>query len=133
MDEKKLIAEAKKIRNRSYSPYSNFKVGAALLGNSGKVYYGTNVENSSLSLGVCAERVALLKAVCSGEKEFTKIAIVASGENLITPCGLCRQALFEFSPGMKIICSNLKGKVRKFTLKGLLPHPFKDAKKKGRR
>lgn len=130
MQDKELISEAKKARKSSYSPYSNFKVGAALLAKSGKVYTGTNVENSSFGLGVCAERLALFKAVSSGEKDFTKIAIIASGEKPITPCGLCRQVLFEFSPNMKVICSNLKGKVKRFTLKQFLPYPFKCKKKR---
>jgi len=129
-EDKKLILEAKKARQRSYAPYSNFSVGAALLAKSGKVFSGANVENSSFALTACAERVALYKAINSGEKDFTKIAVVASGKKLITPCGLCRQVLFEFSPQIKIICSNLKGKVKKFTLKQLLPHPYGYEKKR---
>jgi cytidine deaminase len=132
-EDKKLIQRAKKARENSYSPYSNFKVGAALLGRSGNIYTGTNVENSSFGLGVCAERLALLKAVSSGEKDFSKIAIIAAGEKPITPCGLCRQALFEFSPDMKVICSNLRGKVKRLTLKQLLPYPFQYRKRKGKR
>lgn len=130
MDDKKLISEAKKARVNSHTPYSNFRVGAAILARSGRVYTGTNVENSSFGLGICAERLALLKAVSSGENDFTRIAVIASGEEPITPCGLCRQVLFEFSPNMKVICSNLKGKVKRFTLRQLLPYPFKCRKKK---
>jgi len=131
--DKELILEAKKAMKSAYASYSNFKVGAALLSSSGKVFTGANLENSSFGLTVCAERVALYKALSSGEKEFTKIAVTASAEKPITPCGLCRQALFEFSPDLKVICSNLKGKVRKFTLKQLLPHPFGyDRKRKGK-
>ncbi len=131
--DKELILEAKKAMKLAYAPYSNFKVGAALLSSSGKVFTGANLENSSSGLTVCAERVALYKALSSGGKEFTKIAVIASAEKPITPCGLCRQALFEFSPDLKVICSNLKGKVRKFTLKQLLPHPFSyDKKRKGK-
>ncbi|MDP2960744.1 MAG: cytidine deaminase [candidate division Zixibacteria bacterium] len=131
--DKKLILEAKKAMKLAYAPYSNFKVGVALLSSSGKVFTGANLENSSFGLTVCAERVALYKALSSGGKEFTKIAVIASAEKPITPCGLCRQALFEFSPDLKVICSNLKGKVRKFTLKQLLPHPFSyDKKRKGK-
>jgi cytidine deaminase len=130
VEDKNLILEAKKAMKSAYAPYSNFKVGAALLSRSGKVFSGANLENSSFVLTVCAERIALYKALSLGEKDFTKIAIVASSEKPITPCGLCRQALFEFSPDIKVICSNLKGKVRKFTLKQLLPHPFSYDKKK---
>ena len=131
-EDKNLILEAKKAIKSAYAPYSNFEVGAALLSRDGKVFTGANLENSSFGITVCAERVALYKALSSGEKDFIKIAIVASAEKPITPCGLCRQALFEFSPDLKVICSNMKGKVRKYTLKQLLPHPFNYDKRKGK-
>jgi len=130
MDNRKLILEAKKARENSYAPYSNFKVGAALLAKSGKVYTGANLENSSFGQTVCAERLALYKAVSAGEKDFKKIAIVAPGAKPVTPCGICRQALFEFSPELEVVCANLRGKVKKYTLKQLLPHPFKYEKRK---
>ncbi|MCJ7497831.1 MAG: cytidine deaminase [candidate division Zixibacteria bacterium] len=130
--DKELILEAKKAMKLAYAPYSNFKVGAALLSRNGEVFTGANLENSSFGLTVCAERVALYRALSSGEKNYIKIAIVALAEKPITPCGLCRQALFEFSPDLKVICSNMKGKVKKYTLKQLLPHPFNYDKRKGK-
>jgi len=129
-DDKKLISEAEKARKNAYAPYSKFSVGAALLSRNGKVYTGANLENSSFGQTVCAERLALYKAVSVGEKDFKKIAIVASGAKPVTPCGICRQALFEFSPELEVVCANLRGKVKKYTLKQLLPHPFKYEKKK---
>ncbi|HVP35487.1 MAG TPA: cytidine deaminase [Terriglobales bacterium] len=133
MDDQKLILEAKKARENSHAPYSNFKVGAALLAKSGKVYSGANLENSSFGQTVCAERLALYKAVSAGDKVFKKIAIVASGTKPVTPCGICRQALFEFAPDLEVICSNLQGKVKKYTLKQLLPFPFKYEKRKSKK
>lgn len=129
-EDRKLVLEAKKARKNSYAPYSNFKVGAALLAGSGKVYTGANLENSSFGQTVCAERVALYKAVSAGGKDFKKIAIVAPGAEPVTPCGICRQALFEFSPELEVVCANLRGQVKKYTLKQLLPHPFKYEKRK---
>ncbi|MDP3026013.1 MAG: cytidine deaminase [candidate division Zixibacteria bacterium] len=129
-EDRKLVLEAKKTRKNSYAPYSNFKVGAALLARSGKVYTGANLENSSFGQTVCAERLALYKAVSDGEKDFKKIAIVAPGAEPVTPCGICRQALFEFAPQLEVLSVNLKGKVRKYTLRELLPYPFKYEKKK---
>ena len=124
MTEKELIEKAKRARLGAYAPYSNFKVGAALLTKSGKVYTGANVENSTFGLTVCAERVAVFKAVAGGDKEFTKIAVVADKNSPITPCGACRQVLSEFVKDLKIVCANLKGKVDRYTLKELLPEAF---------
>jgi len=125
MNDEKLIEEAKKARDLAYAPYSKFKVGAALLTKDGKVYKGANVENSSYGLSMCAERVALFCAVSSGEKNFSKIAIVADSEQPITPCGACRQTLLEFNGNLEIICATTKGKIKKYRLKELLPKPFK--------
>jgi cytidine deaminase len=124
MTEKELIQKAKKARLKAYAPYSNFKVGAALLTRGGRVYTGANVENSSDGLTVCAERAAVLKAVNEGDKEFVKIAVVADRNPPITPCGACRQVLSEFTRDLKIICANLRGDVKKYTLKELLPEAF---------
>jgi cytidine deaminase len=125
MENKKLIQEAKKARGNAYAPYSKFKVGAALLTKKGKVYTGANVENSSYGLSMCAERVALFGAVSSGEKEFSKLVIVADTKKPITPCGACRQILLEFCDDLEIISATVKGKVKRFTLKELYPFPFK--------
>lgn len=124
MTEKELIEKAKRARLRAYAPYSDFKVGAALLTKSGKVYTGANVENSTFGLTVCAERIAVFKAVNNGDNEFAKIAVVADKNQPVTPCGACRQVLSEFVKDLKIVCANLKGKVDRYTLKELLPEAF---------
>jgi len=124
MREKELIEKAKRARLKAYAPYSNFKVGAALLTKSGKVYTGANVENSVFGLTVCAERVAVFKAVNKGEKNFVKIVVVADKNPPVTPCGACRQVLSEFAKDLKIVCANLKGKVERYSLRELLPEAF---------
>jgi cytidine deaminase len=124
MTDRDLIEKAKRARLKAYAPYSNFKVGAALLTKTGKVYTGANVENSSDGLTVCAERAAVLKAVNEGDKDFVKIAVVADRNQPITPCGACRQVLSEFARNLKVICANLRGDVKKYTLKELLPEAF---------
>jgi cytidine deaminase len=125
VENKKLIQEAKKARGNAYAPYSKFKVGAALLTKKDKVYTGANVENSSYGLSMCAERVALFGAVSSGEKEFSKLAIVADTKEPVTPCGACRQILLEFCDDLEIISATIKGKIKRYTLKELYPFPFK--------
>jgi len=125
MEDKKLIQKAAEARKKAYAPYSKFKVGAALLTKKGKVYTGANVENSSYGLSMCAERVALFDAVSSGEKEFSRLVIVANTRNPITPCGACRQILLEFCDDLEIISATIKGKAKGFTLKELYPFPFK--------
>ncbi len=124
MKNSELVKKAKKARLRAYAPYSKFKVGAALLAKSGKVYTGANVENASFCLTICAERVALFKAVANGEKNFVKIAVVADKNEPVTPCGACRQVFSEFASDLKIICVNLKGKTKRYTLRKLLPETF---------
>jgi cytidine deaminase len=124
MTDEELIRKAKKARLKAYAPYSRFRVGAALLTKTGKVYTGANVENSSDGLTVCAERAAVLKAVNEGDKDFVKIAVVADKNPPIAPCGACRQVLSEFAKDLKIICANLRGDVRKYALKELLPEAF---------
>ncbi|PIR25886.1 MAG: cytidine deaminase [Deltaproteobacteria bacterium CG11_big_fil_rev_8_21_14_0_20_42_23] len=129
--QKKLIAKAKIIRKKAYAPYSKFQVGAALETKSGKVFLGCNVENASYGLTDCAERVAVMKAVSEGSKSFSRIAIVANTDGPIAPCGICRQILFEFSPKMEVIMTNLKGDVSVACLSDLLPGAFeKSAVKK---
>jgi len=98
ISDKDLIEKARKAKEFAYSPYSKFPVGAAILAKSGKVYTGCNIENSSFGLSICAERVALFKAVSVGEKEFVKLAVVGPENSSVFPCGACRQVLFEFAP-----------------------------------
>ena len=114
-----LIAVAWEARERAYAPYSNFKVGAALLSADGQVFQGCNVENISYGLTVCAERVAIGAAVAQGVTRFDKVAVVADTKEPVSPCGACRQVLAEF--GVKtIILANKQGSVE-FSLEELLP------------
>ncbi len=121
---KELIEAAREVRERAYAPYSNFKVGAAVRTKSGKIYTGCNVESASYGLTVCAERVAVWKAVSEGEKEFTDIAVVADTEDLTPPCGVCRQIIWEFGGDIPITFSNLNGKVETVKMSELLPRAF---------
>ncbi len=128
-DIKKLVTAACDQRVHSYSPYSNFRVGAALLGKSGTVYLGTNVENASFGLSICAERSAVVQAVSAGEREFAAIAICADGPTPTAPCGACRQVLLEFGPELPVILagdSGLEGELLELTVGELLPHAFFD-------
>jgi cytidine deaminase len=131
MKESELIKKAKNARLKAYAPYSHFKVGAALLTKSGKVYTGANVENSTYGLTVCAERIAVFKAVNNGDKDFVKIVVVADKNPPITPCGACRQVLSEFAKDLQVVCVNLKGKIERYSLKELLPEAFENKKHDG--
>lgn len=117
-----LIQQARQAREHAYAPYSKFKVGAALRGRSGKVYTGSNVENASFGLTMCAERVALGHAVSEGEREFEEIAVVT--ENGAAPCGACRQVLREFSPRLRVVMADTDGHARAKSLAELLPDDF---------
>lgn len=124
MTDQELVKEAQEARTMAYAKYSHFAVGAALLGRSGKVYPGCNVENSSFSLTCCAERVALFRAVCEGEKEFDRIAVVGPEEQELLPCGACLQALFEFAPELTVITFDGRT-IRRYPLGDLLPKGFR--------
>jgi cytidine deaminase len=117
-----LIASAKAVRERAYALYSNFRVGAALLGRSGQVYTGCNVENAAYGPSICAERSAIFKAVSEGERDFEAIAIVT--ENGVSPCGTCRQVMLEFAPNMTVIIADIHGNTRLATVRVLLPDGF---------
>src|SRR5882724_10562230 len=122
----KLIQAAAKAREGSVSPYSKFKVGAALLTKAGEIIGGANVESASYGLTCCAERVALFKALTGGKKKFTAVAVVARCDGGPMPCGACRQLLREYAPDAKVFIADsddLKA-IRKFTVKGLLPSAF---------
>jgi cytidine deaminase len=125
MTDSDLVAQAQQARERAYAPYSSFPVGAALLGRSGRVYTGCNVENAAYPLVTCAERTAVTKAVSEGEREFQAIAVVtATGA---TPCGACRQILREFSGlegKLRVIVADTDGNTRTFTIAELLPEGF---------
>jgi len=126
IDSKKLVAAATKARLGSVSPYSKFRVGAALLTKSGEIIGGANVESASYGLTCCAERVALFKALTEGEKNFVAIAIVARWDGGPMPCGACRQLLAEYAPNAKVFIadSDRPEKIRAFTVKNLLPAAF---------
>ena len=119
-----MVTAAIQARERARAAFSNFKVGAALEGVSGSVYTGCNVENATYGLTVCAERVAVFKALSEGESRFSRIAVVADTENLTPPCGACRQILWEFCGDIEIILANLHGKTETLRLASLFPRPF---------
>jgi cytidine deaminase len=120
----KLIEAAVKVRENAHAPYSNFKVGAAVETKSGKIFTGCNVENASYGLTVCAERIAIFKAISEGETEFTRIAVVADTPELTPPCGACRQIIWEFCGDVPVIFSNLDGEMETVQMKELLPRAF---------
>ncbi|HLM62508.1 MAG TPA: cytidine deaminase [Pyrinomonadaceae bacterium] len=119
-----LIETAKQVRERAYAPYSNFRVGAAVRTKNGKIFSGCNIESAAYSGTVCAERVAVWKAVSEGEKEFECIAVVADTPDLTPPCGVCRQILWEFCGDVPVTFANLKGDVETVQMKDLLPRAF---------
>jgi cytidine deaminase len=123
-DDNKLIEAARAAREKAHAPYSNFRVGAAVRTKAGKIYTGCNIENASYGLTLCAERVAIFKAVSEGEHEFEAIAVVCDTEKLTPPCGPCRQIIWEFAGDIPVILSNLKGNVERETAAKLLPRPF---------
>ncbi|MBL7183166.1 MAG: cytidine deaminase [Anaerolineae bacterium] len=122
MDYQALIAKAIEAREKAHVPYSHFAVGAALLARSGRIYTGCNVENASYGLSICAERVAVFKAVSEGERDFEAIAVV-TGKG-VTPCGACRQVLLEFGEDIQVIVADDAGRYRVFDLQELLPEAF---------
>ena len=119
-----LIARALEVRENACAAYSNYKVGAALCAASGKIYTGCNVENSTYGLTVCAERVALWKALSEGERAFTQIAVVTASESPASPCGACRQLLWEFCGDIEVILANLEGFRQTLRLAEIFPRPF---------
>ena len=124
ISDKELYRIAKGMLKNAYAPFSKYPVGAALLGKSGKVYTGVNVENSSYGGTICAERTACVKAVSEGEREFVKIAIaIKKGE--ASPCGICRQFLFEFAPDLKVITGEDEDHLHSVSLKKLLAGGFR--------
>ncbi|MFO0682937.1 MAG: cytidine deaminase [Sandaracinus sp.] len=119
-----LLAQAWAARERSYAPYSQYRVGAALQAEDGRVFVGTNVENASYGLAICAERSAIAAAVVAGARRFTAVAIVSGGAHPASPCGMCRQVLAEFPPGFVVRCVSEAGETLESTTEALLPHAF---------
>ena len=119
-----LIDAAREARERALAPFSKFRVGAAVLANDGRVFTGCNIENASYGLTVCAERVAVWKALSEGARHFTRLAVVADTEQLTPPCGACRQIVWEFCGDVPVALANLKGDVQHVRMSELFPRPF---------
>jgi cytidine deaminase len=119
-----LVAAAKLARENAHAPFSNFRVGAAVRANSGRVFGGCNVENATYGLTLCAERVAIFKAISEGERGFDAIAVSTDTETLTPPCGACRQIIWEFCGDVPVILSNLNGKTETIHMRDLFPKPF---------
>ena len=124
MTSEQLVQAALDARLNAVAPYSNFKVGAALLTSEGKVYTGCNVENATYGLSVCAERVALWKALSEGERNFSRIVVATDSPRPAPPCGACRQLLWEFAGDIEVVLVNTQGKRESFQLEALFPQAF---------
>ncbi len=122
--DKELVEAATKVRELAYAPYSEFRVGAAVSTKNGKVYTGCNVESASYGLTVCAERVAIWKAVSEGEREFAAIAVVTDVPELTPPCGACRQIIWEFCRDIPVTLADLNGNTETLQVSELLPRAF---------
>jgi cytidine deaminase len=123
-DWKKLVERAREVQQQSYAPYSNFRVGAALLGSDGEIYVGCNVENASYSVTMCAEQGAICSAVAAGERTFTHMALITDSPHAESPCGACRQVLSEFAPELEIMSVSATGEEQRWKLNELLPMAF---------
>lgn len=120
----RLYNEARKVLRKAVAPYSKFKVGCAVYTSDHKVFSGCNIENPSLMMNECAERVAIVKAISEGTKEIKAVMIISNKGDYCYPCGSCRQLILEFAPGADIYLYNKKG-IKKYTIEELLPHGFK--------
>ena len=123
-DDRRLLELAATARARAYAPYSHFPVGAALLGASGQVYLGCNVENAAYPAGICAERGALAAAIAAGERDFVRLVVLAGSERPVPPCGICRQVIAEVAPNARVLLANLDGAREETTPQALLPGAF---------
>lgn len=119
-----LIKAATQARENAHARFSNFRVGAALRTPAGKIFGGCNVENATYGLTVCAERVAIFKAISEGERHFDALAVVTDTDSLTPPCGACRQLIWEFCGEVPVVLANLKGKVEVLRMSALFPKPF---------
>jgi cytidine deaminase len=125
MSDDSMRAIAETARANAYAPYSNFHVGAALRSDAGEIYGGANVENASFGVCICAERSALAAAVTAGAGGFDELVLVSDAEEPASPCGMCRQALAEFAPSLRIVSHGMNGKKAEWALAELLPHQFR--------
>ena len=119
-----LIAAARTAREHAHAPYSNFRVGAAVHAKSGRIFSGCNVENATFGLTLCAERVAIFKAISEGEREFDAIAVVTATDSLTPPCGACRQIIWEFCGDAEVVLANLTGRTENHRMSALFPKAF---------
>ena len=119
-----LLEGAIAARQNAHAPFSHFLVGAAIEDESGRIHTGCNVENATYGLTLCAERVAVFKAVSEGARKFRRVAVAADTDRLTPPCGACRQILWEFCGDVELVLVNLKGKTETLQLKDLFPRPF---------
>jgi cytidine deaminase len=119
-----LVEAAQQVRENAYAPFSNFRVGAALEDEAGRVFAGCNVENATYGLTVCAERVAVYKALSEGSNTFRRMVVVADTDALTPPCGACRQILWEFCGDIEVVLANLQGQTEHFRMRDLFPRPF---------
>lgn len=119
-----LLEAARAARQNAFARFSGFKVGAALETAGGRIITGCNVENATYGLTICAERVAVVKAISEGERQFVRVAVVADTDAPTPPCGACRQILWEFGGDLEVLLGNLRGETGRFQLRDLLPHPF---------
>lgn len=122
--DEKLVQIAIEMQTKSYAPYSHFTVGAALLCSDGTIITGCNVENAAYGSTICAERTALCKAISEGHRDFVAIAIAGQSEDFCWPCGACRQMLYEFAPGLRVLAAGKSGKFQERRLDELLPCGF---------
>jgi cytidine deaminase len=125
LSQQQLLDAAREARSAAYAPYSKFKVGAAVRTESGQIYAGCNVENASYALSICAERVAIFKAVAAGDVKIIELALCTDASRPSTPCGACRQVLFEFSQSAVVIMGNLDGSKIVSNINELFPQPFR--------
>ena len=124
MSDEPLIEAARAARERAHAPYSKFKVGAAIENDAGTIFTGCNIENATYGLAMCAERVAIFKAISEGAGKLIRVAVVADTDSLTPPCGACRQLLWEFCSEAEIILANLHGKIERLSAEELYPRPF---------
>lgn len=125
-----LVEIARSARVDAYAPYSGFRVGAAIVGASGRVWTGSNIEIAASGVSLCAERVALAKAVSEGERRFVRLVIAGDDDEPVTPCGVCRQTLHEFGEGMHVLMTGGNGKVLDVALRELIPFPFERGRRR---